>query len=87
MSPLTKETKLGLNFGQVLTALTLFAMIVGAWVNVKMDIATLYERTNNHESAIIEIKKSMDDFKLDNKQDHKDLMKELIKIGDNFKKK
>lgn len=83
MAPLTRETKIGLNFGQILAVLSLLASMIGGYAALKSDIAILQVESKNskewcirHENAnkedmrviVLDIKDALREIKQDLKE-------------------
>jgi hypothetical protein len=77
---LKKETKIGMTYGQALSTLSLLALLVGGYVNLKTDVATLTEKATANKERIEETRAEMKAFIIDNKEDHKQIMEKLDKI-------
>lgn len=77
MTGLKKETIIGLTFGQIIAVLTLFAMIMGVWINSQLAIARLEVKTEQNTLDITSIKTDMENKRLENKTDHEKILKKI----------
>ena len=77
MTGLKKETIIGLTFGQIIAVLTLFALIMGVWINSQLAIARLEVKTEQNTLDITSIKTDMENKRLENKTDHEKILKKI----------
>mgnify|MGYP001267697403 CR=1 FL=1 len=81
---LNTETKFGLTFGQIITSIGLLGTMIIAFANIKMDIATLYERVNKNEVMFnIHVDQNNIQFEKlykENREDHQIIMDKLDKL-------
>ncbi len=80
---LHKETKFGLTFGQVLSLLTVIGGIIVAWISLNVRIAQAEVRIQVLERQFEAAAKSIEQIRIENREDHRELifkLDELMKI-------
>jgi len=80
---LQKETKYGLTFGQILSLLTVIGGIIVAWISLNVRIAQAEVRIQVLERQFEATVKSVEQIRIENRQDHRELIfkiDELMKI-------
>ncbi len=80
---LQKETKYGLTFGQILSLLTVIGGIIVAWISLNVRIAQAEVRIQVLERQFEATAKSIEQIRIENRQDHRELffkIDELMKI-------
>jgi len=80
---LHKETKFGLTFGQVISLLTVIGGIIVAWISLNVRIAQAEVRIQVLERQIEATAKSIEQIRIENREDHRELifkLDELMKI-------
>ena len=80
---LQKETKFGLNYGQILATLSLIIMLGGYWVQVKVKLQSLEIRVEQLEKLRQDDQVKMETIRLENREDHQAIM---IKLDDLMKR-
>lgn len=75
-----EETKIGLTYGQALSTLSLLALLIGGYVNLKTDVATLSVKAQENKERIERNEGAMKEFILENKVEHKEISNKLDKI-------
>ena len=80
---LQKETKYGLTFGQILSLLTVIGGIIVAWVSLNVRIAQAEVRIQVLERQFEATAESIEQIRIENREDHRELifkLDELMKI-------
>ncbi len=80
---LHKETKFGLTFGQVISLLTVIGGIIVAWISLNVRIAQAEVRIQVLERQLEATAKSIEQIRIENREDHRELifkLDELMKI-------
>lgn len=80
---LQKETKYGLTFGQILSLLTVIGGIIVAWLSLNVRIAQAEVRIQVLERQFEATAKSIEQIRIENREDHRELifkLDELMKI-------
>lgn len=80
---LHKETKFGLTFGQVISLLTVIGGIIVAWISLNERIAQAEVRIQVLERQFEATAKSIEQIRIENREDHRELifkLDELMKI-------
>ena len=80
---LQKETKYGLTFGQILSLLTVIGGIIVAWISFNVRIAQAEVRIQVLERQFEATAKSIEQIRIENREDHRELifkLDELMKI-------
>jgi len=77
---LHKETKFGLTFGQVISLLTVIGGIIVAWISLNVRIAQAEVRIQVLERQFEATAKSIEQIRIENREDHRELMNKLDDI-------
>lgn len=80
---LQRDTKLGLTFGQVISLLTVIGGIIVAWISLNVRIAQAEVRIQVLERQFEATAKSIEQIRIENREDHRELifkLDELMKI-------
>lgn len=84
---LTRETRFGLTFGQIMSLLTLFGGMVTVYVNLNLKIATLDGKLNENTIKIEQLEqgrqanvKSIETIRTENRADHIILSEKLDEV-------
>jgi len=77
---LQKETKYGLTFGQILSLLTVIGGILTVWVSLNVRIAQAEVRIQVLERQFEATAKSIEQIRIENREDHRVLMDKLDEI-------
>lgn len=77
---LHKETKFGLTFGQVISLLTVIGGIIVAWISLNVRIAQAEVRIQVLERQFEATAKSIEQIRIENREDHRVLMDKLDEI-------
>ena len=80
---LHKETKYGLTFGQILSLLTVIGGIIAAWLSINVRIAQAEVRIQVLERQFEATAESIEQIRIENREDHRELifkLDELMKI-------
>ena len=80
---LQKETKYGLTFGQILSLLTVIGGIIAAWLSLNVRIAQAEVRIQVLERQFEATAESIEQIRIENREDHRELifkLDELMKI-------
>jgi len=77
---LHKETKFGLTFGQVISLLTVIGGIIVAWISLNVRIAQAEVRIQVLERQFEATAKSIEQIRIENREDHRILMNKLDDI-------
>jgi len=77
---LQKGTKYGLTFGQILSLLTVIGGILTVWVSLNVRIAQAEVRIQVLERQFEATAKSIEQIRIENREDHRVLMDKLDEI-------
>ena len=77
---LSKQTKYGLTFGQILSVLTILGGLFTVWLSLNIRVAQAEVRIENLEKNRIETIQNLKDLKVENKEDHDKLERKLDRI-------
>ena len=87
---LQKETKIGLTYGQIIATVSLLLIMFGGFVNIKMDIAVLFQRVNTGEQQLNAHKdenyKEINKLYIENREDHGRIMVKLDNLTESVLK-
>ncbi len=79
---LSKETKIGLTFGQILSVIGLVITIGGVWLSLNVRIAQAEVRIQNLETGRTENAKKIEKLYDQNREDYQAIIKRLDDIRD-----
>lgn len=76
-SMLQKETKIGLNVGQLISALTLLGGLIAAWISINVRVANAEIRTEQLEKGRLQNVQTIETNRIENREDHKEILRKL----------
>ena len=77
MSPLTKETMIGLTFGQIIAIISLFITIGVSWTNTQVEIAKIKQDVTSLEKGRIVNASNIEIMRTENRQEHLKMMDKM----------
>ena len=72
---LSAQTKLGLTFGQIFSIITTTALVVGFYYSINVRLTEIEAKNRQQDAEITAVTKTMEQFHIENRQDH-------IKVAD-----
>ena len=77
MSPLNKETIIGLTFGQLIAIVSLFITIGVSWTNTQVEIAKIRQDVISLEKGRIVNASNIEIMRTENRQEHLKMMDKM----------
>ena len=82
---LQTPTRVGLTFGQIISSLALIGGIITAYVSLNVRIANLEVQVEALEKGRMLNAQNIETIRLENRQDHKEIMNKLDNLIDEIK--
>lgn len=77
---LKNQTELGLTFGQILSVTGILAIMLSAWININVRMATGEVRIEQLEKGRIQNAITIESMRIENKKDFKDISDKLDQL-------
>ena len=84
---LSKETKIGLTFGQIISVITIIGGILISWVSINVRIAQAEVRIEELEKGRLTNALNIEKIRLENREDHQRIIDKLDDMMKNINQK